>query len=667
MENLKIPNEPIARLGRGWTSSIAISSNGQYLALGNWVGLCLYDLTSTSNTPLWEIEHGMINTVAISPGGELIAASSSNDELKVWNIQHKSCVTQIELDKSISRLTFSTDSQLVAASFTNSSRVECWDLKTGVSFAKFAGESNTGNYIRPIIFSPDNHLVVSTCHSDGYTNVDSVVVWNVLQGKQMTTLTEHTSHIYYLCFSPCGRFLASGDEDGTIHVWHVEEWEHIHAFTCNSSSRMIPSYSAAGTLYATVMSYDTATVKVIDMERNKQLWTANVLGNTIDFSDIDDWGNNIEFSNGSHLAYESRHEFINVWTFGNEHARKFTHSPISFPESIVFLPDSKTLVAEYRHESVLLWDVTSSISRPALKAESAGKNQFMHVSTLGNLHVTSLKNGVVTLWAVDSGERQISEYIEHTYKSTRPALSSTSNRLACALDDGTLSVWDVQSGAKLCEFMHILDQNPDDEITTLAFSPDGRLLASESSSGLQVRLWDVEQGKEIAEFPSDETNLFRGFSPCGRYLACGTEDILLWDIIQCDIYSVLQCQIEDAFEYSPCGRYVACGNDKVIFLWDLIRCENFMRIYLPSEWSMYTLTFSSCGQYLAGGAWWREGWNKVPICLWEVATGENIATFLGHPTDIQCLAFSPDGTILASGGYDGTILLWDLKPYLTNT
>lgn len=50
-----------------------------------------------------------------------------------------------------------------------------------------------------------------------------------------------------------------------------------------------------------------------------------------------------------------------------------------------------------------------------------------------------------------------------------------------------------------------------------------------------------------------------------------------------------------------------------------------------------------------------------------VATGENIATFWERPTDIQDLAFSPDGTLLASGSYDGTILLWDMKPYLKNT
>ena len=82
---------------------------------------------------------------------------------------------------------------------------------------------------------------------------------------------------------------------------------------------------------------------------------------------------------------------------------------------------------------------------------------------------------------------------------------------------------------------------------------------------------------------------------------------------------------------------------------------------------MDSIALSACGQYLAFGEVWQPELEKVPVQLWDILTGENIATFLGHPTDIQCLAFSPDSTILASGSHDSTILLWDLKPYFRNT
>lgn len=81
---------------------------------------------------------------------------------------------------------------------------------------------------------------------------------------------------------------------------------------------------------------------------------------------------------------------------------------------------------------------------------------------------------------------------------------------------------------------------------------------------------------------------------------------------------------------------------------------------------MDSLGFSPCRKYLASGSGWRRGIGikKIAIRLWNVVSGENIATFRGHPTNIQSLAFSPDGTILASGGYGGTIVLWDVKSFI---
>lgn len=109
---------------------------------------------------------------------------------------------------------------------------------------------------------------------------------------------------------------------------------------------------------------------------------------------------------------------------------------------------------------------------------------------------------------------------------------------------------------------------------------------------------------------------------------------------------------------------IAGGIEREIRLWDAKTYETHTVILPPEESRRpFALAFSPCGRYLASGTWWCPGFDKVSIRLWDVTTGENIHTFWGHSTDVQDLAFSSDGMLLASGGFDGAILLWDMKPY----
>lgn len=594
---VSLPEGAFALLGKGCVPDIAFSSCGQYIAIGTWTGIWLYNLATLSPIALWDSERGMIGKVTFSDDGKWLAASNSDNNLKVWNVQRSVCVTQMETEASISGLTFSPNNCYLASASVRSSTVEVWHPETGAQLSQLTAETEKGGFFRPIVFSPDSHLIASTGHVNIDSDVEVIVVWNVESKEQIASIRGHAANITNLSFSPCGQFLASSSEDSTVQIWKVGTWNPVRTYSdFGVTCRIFSSYSPDGTLCAAIMTYDDTdpvTVSVRNLDNGEQLYTDKVWGNTIEYSDIDDWGSTVEFSKGSRLAYECRHEFISVWTFDNPHEYRLVHSPISFPETVIFSQDGKTLAADYKQEGVILWDVANKHSRPAVEmASGIGKNQFVYASVSGKFYATSVNKGDVMLWAINEGSNNgtslLAKVTGHAYKSTRPVLTITGDKLACADSDGTLSVWDVQSGEKIREFIHTLDEDRDEDdpdwITTLEFSSDGKLLASQSNCGLRIELWDIERGERIDNFPCDEAMDFRGFSPCGRFLACGYEDILLWDIVQQELIPTIPAQEARAFACSPCGRYMAYGWKEVI-LWDLTCRKLCIRISLPLEYN----------------------------------------------------------------------------------
>ena len=286
------------------------------------------------------------------------------------------------------------------------------------------------------------------------------------------------------------------------------------------------------------------------------------------------------------------------------------------------------------------------------------------------LYATSANKNTVKLWKVGSCESPIAEFT--CSESVRlSALTPTNNKLASAHEGGNLIVWDVQSGNKLHEFRHPLHASTDDndQVWKLMFSPDGRVLMSDAEYGPNARLWDVARGEEIHEFPRDKFSDVGTFSPCGRYLAGSAgRSLTLWDVKRRQTLTTLPFLWASEFAYSPCSSYLSCGGEDAegILLWDLKRHEIYKRLPLPEGCQdVHSLKFSSCGQYLAVGGAWEPGLEKVPICLWEVKSGKQIGIFWGHYTDVQAVAFSSDNKLLASASFDGSILLWDLRFYLS--
>ena len=212
----------------------------------------------------------------------------------------------------------------------------------------------------------------------------------------------------------------------------------------------------------------------------------------------------------------------------------------------------------------------------------------------------------------------------------------------------------------------------------LAFSPDGTKLAATDGP---IKLWDVSTQTKIATFEGQAGGTV-AFSPDGTKLASGSVDktVKLWEVSTGKNISTLtgHTELPRSVAFSPDGTKLASGSvDKTVKLWEVSTGKNINTLMGHMD-RVESIMFSPDGTKLASGSADRT------VKLWEVATGENINTLGGtdspsaaeqmlhmfarrtsksaqHRSPVTSVAFSPDGTKLASGDMDGMVKVWDVS------
>ncbi len=192
-------------------------------------------------------------------------------------------------------------------------------------------------------------------------------------------------------------------------------------------------------------------------------------------------------------------------------------------------------------------------------------------------------------------------------------------------------------------------------VRSVAFSPDGKMLASGSWNG-EIIIWDVASRSMLKKLSGRSGAIWSvAFSPDGKLLASGSEDktVTIWDAASWNAIRVLANHWASVWSiaFSPDGSMLAsASSDNSV---KVVAIALGRRRTLYSGRPVMSVAFSRDNKLVASGG--EDG----AVKLWEAATSKMMKLLLGHTAPVLSVAFSPDGKLLASGSEDNAVIIWD--------
>lgn len=257
-------------------------------------------------------------------------------------------------------------------------------------------------------------------------------------------------------------------------------------------------------------------------------------------------------------------------------------------------------------------------------------------------------DGTIQLWDASTHTRFYT-LDDHTGSILSLAFSPDGRTLASAGVDNTVRLWDASTGA----LQHTLTKHTD-LVTSLAFSADGGVLASGSKDGT-IRLWNPNTGQQQNALTGYVVPVLSlAFSPVRDTLATGRADniIRLWDLSTGRLLHTLSghTDLVLSLAFNPNGSTLASGSaDSTVLLWNTDTGRLLKTLTAHTDW-VNSVAFSPTT--LASGSFDKT------LCLWDADTGDLQHTLTVHTNSVESVAFSLDGNTLSSGSADGKVLLW---------
>ncbi len=535
------------------------------------------------------------------------------------------------------------------------------DIRSGSTRQSIRIPPGDGDFAGSIYigFSPDSETIIYSDNSD-----TSIYMWDVASGSLKQTLSVgSTGSVSDMAYSPDGETIAIAmRHSDQINWWDVETGKHL--FTKGSLGGYGIAFSRDGKTiweyqYPLTMIWDVCTGEEIQFEAQNIVSHSEYSKDYSQYHDPYDRAELLPDEEG--LTLQTDKYLSGFGTVGLYDLSGVVHSGLVFTgyerdaqsiNQVSFSSDGKTLASAGNY--IRLWDVETATPKSnhtltlnTLSASNAVFNQF------GIEALATSSWNEISVWS-PSDDRRVARLTGHKDHITSLAFSPFpgSSTLASGSYDGTVKVWyhvrvgDSSASVTLSAHTGV--------VTSVAFSnPHGYGAGSTLASGSHdktIKLW----------YPADPIvadtfeNRLLGLTPTRSVTLTGHAERVT-SLAFGPLYPA-------AFGPKHSGTLtLASGSfDSTVRLWKVKAGElnedsvSLKHTLTGHKGPVTSVAFNRMGTLVASG-----GMDKT-IRIWNPFIGKHLKTLKGHKGAVNSVSFSPDGNTLASGSADGTILLWDI-------
>ncbi|KAA5543867.1 protein kinase [Roseiconus nitratireducens] len=623
---------------------------------------------------------------AFVPAGDRIVTASDDNTVRVWDAKTGESLFVFDLWKQkttddtrcvIDSISIRPDGKHLATG-SQQFGVHLWDLTEGVRIPTdhltgthcaylpdnlhLAVWNRYGNHVQVLLgsnaqprreFQASGPIVNATLSPDAswlslrLLGPNRINLWSTHQPHPSASLPGHQADINSYCFDPSSQILATGSNDGTVKLWHIQNGRQRATF----SDKVEERYTAAvvdpqenHVAYPIIGDFFTGTVFEPGQEQPIASVTGTVnmpVGSSTRFVKID----------GNRLA---------VHDIDSGEPLKSISSLFGPYQLAAINGSGDRVAADAGDGAVTLW-FPDQDRRLALETGEAAV-LALEFSPDGNRVVAASEDGVVRVWDADSGEELAK--LAHDARVTETAFSPGAKWLAAVTDQSRAVVWDFQTYEKKVEI-----GAPGTPLSDVKFNFDGtRVISFDRVECREVVAWDIETGDAVGRIAVPGRCDVTSHPANNEVLICSNEQgaaIWLYDenrrLPLTGDPRVYGAYTPDGTRFFTCseipwGKPLPAGE-----VLDYVPCvlQRWSRESLQPDWEIQLPFGTPRGMVLSGdGKVLLNAFHQHGLEIRDVATTKLHQRLYGHLAPITSIHFAEGGQTLISAGRDGRARVW---------